>query len=79
MGVLQQHPLVLFELLPDDVPLVMVANKDIPVCHRLVVTHRLFGATVDDPGPLTPPAEGPGVCVGGAGVERVGSTCTTLW
>ena len=52
VGVLEKHALVLLEPLPGDVALVMVADQDVPVGHRLVVAGRLHGTAVDDARPL---------------------------
>ena len=66
VGVLEQHALVLLEPLPVDVALVVVADEDVPLGHRLVVAGGLHGAAVDDARPLAAAAERVG-----AGVERV--------
>ena len=66
VGVLQEHPLVLFEPLPVDVALMMIADQDVPLGHRLGVPGGLHRAAVDDAGPFAFAAESIG-----AGIERI--------
>jgi hypothetical protein len=66
VGVLQEHPLVLLEPLRVDVALMMVADQDVPLGHRLGVPCGLHRVAVDDAGPFALAAEGIG-----AGVERI--------
>jgi hypothetical protein len=51
---------------PIDVALMMVADEDVPLGHRLAVPGRLHGAAIDDTRPCAATAEGVG-----ASVERV--------
>lgn len=66
MRVLQEHALVRLEPLPIDAALMMIADQDIPLGHRLVVASGFHRAAVHDAGPLTPSAERPSTSVEGA-------------